>query len=148
VRHPFQGPDGPGIYWDNNKDGVVDFAAFSYEGDNAVDGVFVNDSRGALTWVAHCSPRETAWSYYPRWAQEHSQPQPQPQQPQPQSPPAAPTGNINDLLHILGQTTSDNPWVSSVPAPGAVEQNYGQCGYSPSIYDTCVTYSPTDPTVL
>jgi hypothetical protein len=76
VRNPFKGRSGPGVYWDNDNDGVVDFGALSYEGDNAVDAVFVNDPRGALAWVARCYPRATPWIRYPQYLAEHARQQP------------------------------------------------------------------------
>jgi hypothetical protein len=154
VRHPFKGTKGPGVYWDNSKDGVVDFGAVSYEGDNAVDGAFVNNSRGVLTWVAHCYPRETPWISYVQIAKAQSQPQPQPQQPQPpqqlqQAPPPL-TGNAGmQLLDILAATTSAGDKFSPLPSyqpVGTLEPNTTPgCDVNSG---GCITERPPDPTVF
>jgi hypothetical protein len=147
VHHAFRRPAGPGVYWDNNNDGVIDFAAFSYEGDNVVDAVFVNDSRGVLTWIAHCNPHETPWISYAQVAKALSQPQPQPQQPQSQqqlqqAPPPF-TGNAStQLLDILTSNASASNLYSPLPSyqpVGTIEP----CGAS-----FCITEPPPDPTVL
>jgi hypothetical protein len=115
-----------GIFWDNNRDGVVDFAAFSYEGDNTVDAVFVNNSRGELTWVAHCPTRgeripatthlssedpgdyewgPAFWINYPEYAQAHQQPVTQPER-------TEPTRQTQTQQPQQGPMTAPSPLVS------------------------------------
>jgi hypothetical protein len=141
VRYPFKGPKGPGVYWDNNKDGIVDWVAFSYEGDSAVDAVFVNDRHGVLTWVAHCYPSETRWINYPEYTLEHSQPAPQPQAPESSQqlqsgpePVVAPSSQLT-LLNILAANGSIQTQSVAPDAAGTYSPNYfGACGT-----DTCVS---------
>jgi hypothetical protein len=154
VHYPFKGPKGPGVYWDNDKNGVVDFAAFSYEGDNAVDAVFVNNSNGVLTWVAHCYPHETPWMSYAQIAKAQSQPQAQPQQPQPpqqlqQAPPPL-AGNAGmQLLDVLDAGSKGSNLYSPLPSyepVGTLEPNTTPgCDVNSG---GCITERPPDPTVL
>ena len=125
-RHAFHGPAGPGVYWDNDKNGIVDFAAFSYEGDNAVDAVFVNDAKGVLTWVAHCYPTETHWVNVGQYLADHSMPPPQPQQPQPpqqlqSSTTPLPGASGPTVVDMLNAGTVDEPWTIPNPSVGSIE---------------------------
>jgi hypothetical protein len=128
-RYPFNGPNGPGVYWDNNKNGIVEFAAFSYEGDNAVDAVFVNDRYGVLTWFAHCYPHQTSWINYPTYVSEHSQPAPQPQAPVSSQQLQLAPQPLQDpfFLYDLKDQLAKTSYPLAVDSVGTTIGNDGQC---------------------
>jgi hypothetical protein len=47
----------PVAYWDNNHDGIVDFLAYSDDGDTAVDAAGIANSSGGVADVALCTQR-------------------------------------------------------------------------------------------